>query len=279
VDEMINEFLQSKRMRNKSPNTLKNYKRDLINFNTYLQQYNVSMDSLNDLIVQQFLNNLRGQYSPSTINRMYAAIRSFCHWSNQLHATEDVEIQSVPHISKQESKGLTESEVTKLRLSVANDKSSTTKQRDQAIIDFLLYTGCRVSELCNMNREDVTYHNGTYTIYIKKSKTNQTRKVFMDSKQFKYIKRYIDNRSDDNEALFLSKRGRISIRMVQEVLNNYNVNPHLLRHTFCSILARNNVDVFTIAQLAGHSDINTTRRYSNPTEKEMAESVSKAFSF
>ncbi|WP_416826113.1 tyrosine-type recombinase/integrase [Ectobacillus polymachus] len=144
---MIEEFLQSKKMRNKSPNTLKSYSRDLTQFNNYIQQYNVTLDSLNDLIVQQYINYLSDKYSPYTINRMYAAIRSFCHYSNQLHAVEDIEIQSVPHISKQESKGLTEDEVTSLRLSVANDKSSPTKQRDQAIIDFLLYTGYRVSEL------------------------------------------------------------------------------------------------------------------------------------
>jgi integrase/recombinase XerD len=276
---MIEEFLQSKRMRNKSPNTLKNYKRDLINFNDYITKHNVTLDCLNDMIVQQYLNKLMDKYSPSTINRMYAAIRSFCHYSNQLHAVEDIEIQSVPHISKQESKGLNEEEITSLRLSIANDKSSATKQRDQAIVDFLLFTGCRVSELVNLNKNDITYNNGTYTVHINESKTNQARKVFINSKQYKYIKRYLDSREDNNEALFLSKRGRISIRMVQTVLNKYGINPHLLRHTYCSILARNNVDIFTIAQLAGHQDINTTRRYSNPTEKEMANAISQAFSF
>ncbi len=67
--------------------------------------------------------------------------------------------------------------------------------------------------------------------------------------------------------------------MIQTVLNKYSIHPHLLRHTFCSILSRNNVDIFTIAQLAGHNNINTTRRYSNPPEKEMENAVSKAFSF
>lgn len=276
---MIEEFLQSKRMRNKSINTLKNYKRDLSQFSEYIAMYNVTLDSLNDMIVQQFINHLMDKYSPSTINRMYAAIRSFCHYSNQLHAVEDIEIQSVPHISKQESKGLTPEEITSLRLSIANDKTSETKQRDQAIVDFLLYSGLRVSELVNLNKDDITYHNGTYTIHINKSKTDQARTVYIDSKQFKYIKRYLDSRNDNEQALFLSKRGRISIRMVQTVLNKYGINPHLLRHSYCSILARNNVDIFTIAQLAGHKDINTTRRYSNPTQKEMAEAVSKAFSF
>jgi site-specific recombinase XerD len=276
---LIDEFLESKRMRNKSPNTLKNYKRDLKNFNAYIQKYNTSLNDLNDLIVQQYLNTLKNNYSPATINRIYAAIRSFCHYSNQLHAVDDIEIQRVPHISKQESKGLDKEEVTKLRLSVANDKSSPTRERDQAIIDFLLYTGCRVSELVNCNRDDITRNKDVYIIHINESKTNQARKVFVKDENFKIIKRYLDHRTDDQEALFISKRGRISVRMVQTILNKYGINPHLLRHTFCSTLARNNVDLTTIATLVGHRDINTTRRYANPTEKEMAEAVSKAFSF
>jgi site-specific recombinase XerD len=266
-------------MNKKSPNTLKSYQRDLIAFEEYITKYNVTLDSLNDLIVQQFLNSLKHKYSPSTINRMYAAIRSFCHWSNQSHAVQDIEIQKVAHISKQESKGLTEEEITSLRLRIANNKASSTRERDQAICDFFLYSGCRVSELVALNRDDITYRNGTYTISIRESKANEARQVYISSQQFKYIKRYLDSRTDNHEALFTSNRGRISVRMVQTMLKQYGINPHMLRHTFCSILARNNVDIFTIAKLAGHQDINTTRRYANPTGKEMAEAVAKAFSF
>lgn len=277
---MIESFLQSKQMQSKSDNTKKNYKRDLISFENYISKYNVTLNSLNDLIVQEYLNHLNKEdFSPSTINRVYAAIRSFCHYSNQLHAVSDISITKVPHISKQEAKGLTKEEITSLRLKIANDKNSTTRLRDQAIVDLLLYSGFRVSELVNLNKDDISYNKGTYRIQIKETKNNESRLAFIDSKQFKYIKRYLDSRDDNHEALFTSNRGRISIRMVQSILNNYGINPHLLRHTFCSILAREGVDIFTIAQLAGHKDINTTRRYSNPTDKEMAELVSKAFTF
>lgn len=277
---MIESFLQSKQMQGKSYNTKKNYKRDLIFFENYISKYNVTLDNLNDLIVQEYLNHQKKEnYSPSTINRTYAAIRSFCHYSNQLHAVYDITITKVPHISKQEAKGLTKKEITSLRLKFANNKNSPTKYRDQAIVDLLLYSGCRVSELVSLNKDDITYNKGTYRIQIKETKNNESRLAFIDSRQFKYIKRYLNSRDDNHEALFISNRGRISIRMVQTILNKHGINPHLLRHTFCSILAREGIDIFTIAQLAGHKDINTTRRYANPTEHEMAEIVSKAFTF
>ncbi|MFT8316645.1 MAG: tyrosine-type recombinase/integrase [Sporolactobacillus sp.] len=276
---MIEEFLQSKQMRHKSLNTLKNYKRDLILFYGYISKYHVTLDGLNDLIVQQYIKYLENKYSPATINRMYASIRSFCHYSNQLEAVEDIEIQRVLPISKQPSKGLDEAGVTNLRLRIANDKLSRERLRNQAICDFLLYTGCRVSEMVAVNCKDVTYTNGVYTIHFNKSKNDLAKDGYIEAKNYKYIKRYLDSREDDNEALFLSTRGRISVRMVETMLKKYGVHPHLLRHTFCLRLRQQGIDLATIATLAGHKDINVTRRYSNPSEKELAQAVTKAFSF
>lgn len=273
---MIEQFISSIEPK-RSPNTVKNYRRDLIQFEQFANQYTITLDNLNDLIVQDFINKMQKEYAISTVNRMFASIRSFCHWSNQSHAVKDISIDKVKHISKQEAKGLNESEWQSIRLSIANDKASTTRERDLAIFDFLLFSGCRVSELTMINKEDVHYHNGTYTIDIKETKNSEPRKVFLNSKQFKYVKRYIDNRKDSYEALFVSNRGRISVRTIQHFLKQYNIHPHLLRHTFCSTLARNNIDLVTIANLAGHKDINTTRRYANPTAEEMAQAVSNAF--
>ncbi|MCK0470880.1 tyrosine-type recombinase/integrase [Halalkalibacter sp. APA_J-10(15)] len=274
---MIEQFIDTIKHK-KSPNTIKSYEQDLAKLESYISKHNVDIDSLNDLIVQQFIHQLEKEYSPSTVNRIFASVRTFCNWSNQSHAVKDIDIQKVKHISKQEAKGLNEQEWQSIRLSIANNKTSSTKERDLAIFDFLLFSGCRVSEVASINREDITYTNGTYTVFIRESKSNESRYVYFNAKQFKYIKRYLDNREDQNEALFISKRGRISVRMIQTMLNEYNVHPHLLRHTFCSTLARKNIDLVTIASLAGHRDINTTRRYTNPTAKEMAEAVSKAFS-
>jgi len=280
---MIKEFFNSPQVLKKAPNTRKAYERDLTSFSQYLAQYNVSIDNLNDIVVQQYLSQLKTKEgkpcSAATINRVFASIRTFCHWSNQLGAIFDISIPKVPHISKQPAKGLSKEEITSLRLKVANNQKNPNKLRDQAIVDFFIYSGCRVSELVSLNRDDIQYHKGIYTVLIKETKNDEPRKAFFDSKEFKYIKRYLDSRQDECEPLFLSSRGRISVRMVQTILNNYGINPHLLRHTFCSVLARENIDPFTIAQLAGHRDMNTTRRYANPTEQEMADTVSKVFDF
>ncbi|EHQ90179.1 tyrosine-type recombinase/integrase [Desulfosporosinus youngiae] len=283
MSQTLNDFLNSPKVLKKSPNTRKAYERDLFLFEQYINKYNVSLDRLNDMVVQTYLDQMKtkdGQpSSPATKNRTLASIATFCHWSKQLEAVQEIDIPKIPHISKQPSKGLCKDEVTSLRLKVANDHNPN-KLRNQAIIDLLIYSGFRVSELVSLDRDDIKYHKGIYTITVYETKNNEVKKAYLDSKKFKYIKKYLESRTDNEEALFISGRNqRISIRMVQTILNKYGINPHLLRHTFCSILARDKVDPFTIAQLAGHRDLNTTRRYANPNSSEMAEMVSKAFNF
>ncbi len=280
--QILKDFLNSSLVLKKAANTQKAYQRDLIAFNEYLTKYNMSLDKLNDLGVQQYINQIKTQdgkpASPATKNRVFASIRTFCNWSNQREAIEDITLPKLPPISKQPAKGLSREEVTALRLSVANDHNPN-KLRNLAIVDLLLYSGIRVNELVSLNRDNIKYHKGTYIIKILETKNDEVRTVYIHSKQFKYIKRYLDSRTDNEEALFLSGRGRISIRMVQTILNKYGIYPHLLRHTFCSTLARNNVDIFTIASMSGHKDINVLRRYCLPTEQEMADTVAKAFDF
>jgi site-specific recombinase XerD len=283
MNQLLKDFLNSSKVLKKSLNTRKAYERDLTQFEQYLNQYDVSLSNLNDMVVQTYLNQMITKEgkpsSPATKNRTFASIATFCHWSNQSEAIQDIDIPKVPHISKQPSKGLTKDEVTNLRLKVANDHNPN-RIRNLAIVDLLIYSGFRVSELASLNRNDIKYHKGTYTITVNKTKNNEIKKAYLNSKQFKYIKKYIESRSDNDEALFISGRmGRISIRMVQTIINKYGLNVHMLRHTFCSILARNKVDIFTIASLSGHRDINVLRRYCNPTQEEMAEMVSKAFNF
>lgn len=71
---------------------------------------------------------------------------------------------------------------------------------------------------------------------------------------------------------------RISVRAVQHMLSNYSVHPHALRHTFARELVSKGVDLSTVADLCGHADINVTRRYSKPTEKDLETAIAKAFS-
>ena len=96
--------------------------------------------------------------------------------------------------------------------------------------------------------------------------------------QRRFVYTYLEMRTDGDAALFLSNyRQRMSVRTVQHLLNDYGVHTHLMRHTFCRELVSNGVDISTVAELAGHADINVTRRYSKPSERELEQAIEKAF--
>jgi site-specific recombinase XerD len=88
--------------------------------------------------------------------------------------------------------------------------------------------------------------------------------------------------SAENPALFLTRRGdRLAVRSARAVVNAVGqaaglpAHPHLLRHTFGTVLVRSGVDIATVADLMGHSDINTTRGYARPTADDMDSAVEK----
>lgn len=88
----------------------------------------------------------------------------------------------------------------------------------------------------------------------------------------------MQTRRDTLAPLFLSNyRQRISIRAVQHMLKRFGIHPHELRHTFGRELVAAGTDISTVAELLGHADINVTRCYSKPTEKDIGNVIDKAF--
>lgn len=135
-----------------------------------------------------------------------------------------------------------------------------------------------MSEMISLNREDVLIRERSGSITVRNGKGDVERKVPLPVEARVYLEKYLDKRDDDQHALFLSNyKLRISIRSVQRVLEKYSVHPHQLRHTYCRRLVSSGVDIASVAELAGHNDINVTRRYAKPSADELEEAVEKAF--
>ncbi|MFC4182998.1 tyrosine-type recombinase/integrase [Saccharococcus thermophilus] len=273
----------------KAENTKASYKRDLELFNRYLSKTNISINELNNNTVQMFIDALEQgsirnkdgkKYSPSTINRIYAAIRTFCNYTNQHDAVKDIDINQTEHISKLSPKSIETDEIETIRLRISNSRKPSA-QRDLAIFDMLYLTGVRVSELVNLTKDDLEYDEieKVYRVHVRDSKNKKARSIPIQKDKFKYIKRYLDSRRDNVPYVFISQRQKqLTTRSIQMMLKEYGITPHMLRHTFCTRLARSNqYDLSMIASLAGHS-ITVAQRYTTPTEKQKAEAIAKAFS-
>ncbi|WP_407670190.1 tyrosine-type recombinase/integrase [Paenibacillus chitinolyticus] len=88
------------------------------------------------------------------------------------------------------------------------------------------------------------------------------------------IRKYLEERSDDNEALFISNRDkRISVRCVQHLLEQHDLHAHQLRHTLITGLVRANEDIAVIQSLSGHSSADMILRYSKPTEEDKLKAI------
>ena len=150
---------------------------------------------------------------------------------------------------------------------------SKTKYRDLAILTLFLGTGIRISELVGLNIEDIDFNSNAFTIVRKGG--NATILYFSDEVA-NALKQYLEQRlnlpdvPESERALFLSiQNKRISVRAVQNLVTKYarivsplkKITPHKLRSTFGTELYRATGDIYVVADILGHSDVNTTKKH------------------
>ncbi|WP_420540573.1 tyrosine-type recombinase/integrase [Paenibacillus dendritiformis] len=132
----------------------------------------------------------------------------------------------------------------------------------------------RVSELVALDRSDVDLSERKGELRVTSGKGNKTRKMPLDADTRWPIRKYLEERSDDNEALFISNRDkRISVRSVQHLLEQHDLHAHQLRHTFITGLVRANEDIAVIQSLSGHSSADMILRYSKPSEEDKLRAI------
>lgn len=161
-----------------------------------------------------------------------------------------------------------------------------TRLRDVAIITLLLGTGIRVSECVGINIEDVDFSNASFTITRKGG--NRTILYFPDE-VYEAVENYFEYRLSieaPTDALFLSLQNkRIGVRTVQLLVKKYaklatplkKITPHKLRSTFGTNLYRETKDIYVVAEVLGHTDVNTTKKHyaaiDEDIKRQAAESV------
>lgn len=210
-----------------------------------------------------------------TIENKWAALAVLARYLDASHAVRNIRRSDVQTSRSIAPKSLERNE----RNRVLREAERTRNLRSIAIVYLFLYGGLRVSELVALDRHDVVMGERSGSIHVRHGKGNVPRTVPLPSEARLQLRQYLESRTDENPALFLSNyQRRISVRSVQRILAKFGVHPHQLRHTYCRELVGAGVDIATVAELAGHADIHVTRRYAKPTPGELAKAVEKAFS-
>lgn len=145
--------------------------------------------------------------------------------------------------------------------------------RNYAIVTIMAYAGLRISEVLNLKKIDVATQANQ--IRVSDGKGEKQRIVVINSKIVDAINDYISTDSVESEYLFHNNTGKpLNRTTINKVFNEFseNITPHTLRHFYCTNALESGVySINEVSQQAGHSDIRTTMRYTNPNLKKMIE--------
>jgi integrase/recombinase XerC len=240
--------------------------------------------------VRRFLGFLRDrEYSKSTTARKLATLRSFYKFCLKRHYVEANPLASVrtPKQEKRLPKFLEEHEVRKLL--ETPDVTTLLGARDRAMLETLYSTGVRVSELVDLNLQDVDFVGECLHI---RGKGKKERITPIAPTALAWIRRYMDmRRADpraatfDQNAVFVNKHGqRLSTRSVRRKIDKYlaiagldpSISPHTLRHSFATHMLNRGADLRSVQELLGHQSLSTTQIYTHVTTKRMKEAYDSA---
>ncbi|WP_096203299.1 tyrosine-type recombinase/integrase [Bacillus sp. FJAT-45350] len=259
TEEILDLFANYLYQKGRSENTIKTYCGAIHSFCNWLTEQKKDIKLINNVDVQSYIDYLEVEgRSTSTINKIYNAIKIF-DATFQLEITKDIRrVKKVD--TERNSEFLTKYDIEKLLINVKKSRN----KRNIAMVYTFLETGIRVSEFCKLNKSDVQFNSNGYTgqLTVVNSKGHGYRTLPLTQTVVGYLKSYLETRDDDNESLFLSGYNkRIATRTVQHTLKQYDLTPHMLRHTYCYDLVQKGVDLSIVAQLAGHVNTTITKQY------------------
>lgn len=240
--------------------------------------------------VKSFLAFLNQQnYSKSTTARKLATLRSFYKFCVRRKFIESNPLTSIrmPKQDKRLPKFLEVEDVN--RLLQTPDDNTLLGARDRAMLEVMYSTGIRVSELVDLNNDDIDFENQVVNI---RGKGKKQRNSPIGPTALGAIQRYLEmrkadprNASFDATALFVNKHGqRLSTRSVRRKLDKYlqmagldpSISPHTLRHSFATHMLDKGADLRSVQELLGHQSLSTTQIYTHVTTERMKKAYEDA---
>ena len=267
--------------KNLSQKTIKAYKIDI---NQYEEFINIQKKEFhNKELLKAYVKYLFSkEYKEKTIKRKLATLKAFF---SHLEFEEVIEVSPFRKIRlsikepKMLPKTLSLKEIKKIFIYIYKQKEKfiykdryTYKSiiRDIAVLELLFATGIRVSEVCSLRLKDIDLQSGVVLVFGKGSK--QRTLHICDGDVKKALKEYMEafNKKDKNEIFFTNRLGQnLSEQSVRFMIKKYqeqsgvqkHTTPHMLRHSFATLLLEEGVDIRYIQQMLGHSSISTTQIY------------------
>lgn len=266
--------------KNYSKKTFENYNRDLNKFFRFLKEYKINdiKKITKETIRLYFLKQKNNNISNRTLGRYYSSLNSFFIYSIEHEYIESNPLKFIdyPKYTKKVPEYIYESQLEK----ILNEKTSENIEielRNKLIINLLLDTGVRVSELVNIKVSDIDIEERIIKVFGKGSKE---RFVFFTSKTKEILVTYLSKRKEKAivDNLFINYKGeKLTERSVQKIIKlvgekiGLDIHPHLLRHTFATDLLNKGADIRMIQELLGHENLDTTQIYTHVSNSRVKE--------
>jgi site-specific recombinase XerD len=220
------------------------------------------------------------QQAVATVNRSLVSVRRFLQWCHD-NGYAPGRLGKVKELRKQElaPKGLESQQVRKLlrEVELRNDV------RANAIFSFLLFTGCRVGDVAGLSMSQLLINERSGTAVFRNGKGNKQRSVPVAAVARKALSAYFASRPPTiSDLVFVGERGPLTEKGIRSLCEKYSVicgfhiHPHVLRHTFShQYLNDNPGDLVGLAQILGHENLNTTRRYVTKSQQQLSDGTDR----
>ncbi len=287
----LEDYLQYIRAEAKSPCTIIAYTRDLRQFGQYLERFfeggQVRSAEINAQMVRDFLRHLHeAQVGNRSLARKIAALNSFFRYLKLTGRIGKNPLDRVkrPKFEKKLPRHFTEQEM--LELLRLPDLESLYGLRNRAILELLYSSGLRISELADLQLNDIDLHRGMLRVI---GKGGKERLVPVGKQALAAIQGYLPVRAklrtdESSERLFLTKSGKdFDQRQLTNILSRYflqiarqkGFSPHTLRHSFATHMLARGADLRAVQSMLGHANLSTTEVYTHVTLDDVKKAYRK----
>lgn len=274
---------------NYSDNTIKSYEEDLDNYFDYVKKNNINYLKIDKDDIRNYLKYLDNlKLNSRSISRMLSALRTYYKYLVLKKIVKNNPFREIrnPKVGKRLPNYLNNLEIEDLTNSYKLD--NPTNIRNHLIIELLYSTGIRVSELVNIQINDINFHDNSIRIL---GKGNKERIVLFGDYAKEIIDLYLQKarntfiKKNNNDYLILNCFGnKLTTRSVEEIVKKASldlklknrVTPHTIRHTYATDLLNNGADIKSVQELLGHSSLSTTQVYTHLTNDRIKSVYLKA---
>jgi len=292
MDRFLNDFINYLTIEKKmAMNSLQAYKRDVLEFGEMIREkQNLSLSEASNTEVVAYLLKLKNDgKSAATVNRKVASLRAFYNYLTAQKLISDNPTTNIksPKIERKSIEYLSIEEIENL---LGKTDQSVKGLRDKAILELLYATGIRVSEVVEMNTEDVNLRMGFVTCTGEHGKARiipmgRPSRAAVEEYIYEVRPKFIRETNNNEKALFVNYSGhRLTRQGLWKLLKEYaklagienRLTPQTLRNSFAVHMIQNGADLKSLQELLGHEDINATQIYLSVSKNRIKEVYDKA---